>query len=58
MSPSTASPRIGVENPRRNALHFGVPCEERGYIFPVKADVRRKTEIASEDAVTVTLELL
>ena len=34
------------------------PLKSGGYILPVKGDVRRKTGIALEDAVTVTLELL
>ena len=34
------------------------PVKSGGYILPVKADVRRKTGIAAEDSVTVTLELL
>jgi hypothetical protein len=29
-----------------------------GYILPVKSDVLRKTGVAPEDAMTVTLELL
>ena len=35
-----------------------VEAKSSGYILPVKADVRRKTGIAPEDPVTVTLELL
>ena len=34
------------------------PVKSGGYILPVKAEVRRKTGIAPEDAVTVTLELV
>ena len=34
------------------------PQKSGGYILPVKADVRRKAEIAAGDQVTVTLELL
>ena len=34
------------------------PVKSGGYILPVKAEVRRKTGVASGDAVTVTLELV
>ena len=34
------------------------PVKTGGYILPVKADVRRKAEIAAGDTVTVALELL
>ena len=34
------------------------PVKSGGYILPVKAEVRRKTGIASGGAVTVTLELV
>lgn len=34
------------------------PQKSRGYLLPVKADVRRKVGIAAGDEVTVTLELL
>ena len=34
------------------------PVKSGGYILPVKGDVRRKTGIAPEDALTLTLELL
>ena len=34
------------------------PQKSGGYILPVKAEVRRKAEIAAGDTVTVTLELL
>ena len=34
------------------------PQKSGGYILPVKADVRRRAEIAAGDEVTVTLELL
>jgi hypothetical protein len=34
------------------------PMKGGGYILPVKADVRRKAEIAAGDEVTVELELL
>ena len=34
------------------------PMKDGGYVLPVKADVRRKAEIAAGDEVTVVLELL
>jgi hypothetical protein len=34
------------------------PQKSGGYILPVKADVRRKADIAAGDEVTVILELL
>lgn len=34
------------------------PMKSGGYFLPVKADVRRKTDIAAGDEVTVSLELL
>jgi hypothetical protein len=34
------------------------PMKSGGYILPVKAAVRRKAEVAADDEVTVTLELL
>lgn len=34
------------------------PQKSGGYILPVKADVRRKADIAAGDEVTVNLELL
>ncbi|HZC38769.1 MAG TPA: DUF1905 domain-containing protein [Sphingomicrobium sp.] len=34
------------------------PMKSGGYILPVKAEVRRKADIAVDDQVTVTLELL
>ena len=34
------------------------PQKSGGYILPVKAEVRRKAEIAAGDEVTVSLELL
>lgn len=34
------------------------PVKTGGYILPVKAEVRRKAEIAGGDTVSVTLELL
>ena len=34
------------------------PMKSGGYILPVKADVRRKANIAADDEVTVSLELL
>jgi hypothetical protein len=34
------------------------PQKSGGYLLPVKADVRRRTEIAAGDEVTVKLELL
>lgn len=34
------------------------PLKSGGYILPVKADVRRRANIAAGDEVTVTLELI
>jgi hypothetical protein len=34
------------------------PMKSGGYFLPVKAEVRRKAEIAAGDEVTVTLDLL
>src|SRR5438270_8074134 len=34
------------------------PVKSGGYILPVKAEVRRKADIAASDEVTVALELL
>lgn len=34
------------------------PMKSGGYILPVKAEVRRKAEIAAGDEVTITLDLL
>jgi uncharacterized protein DUF1905 len=34
------------------------PVKSGGYILPVKADVRRKANIAAGDDVTISLELL
>jgi len=34
------------------------PLNKGGYLLPVKAEVRRKAELAAGDEVTVSLELL
>lgn len=34
------------------------PMKNGGYILPVKAEVRRKAEIAAGDEITITLDLL
>ena len=34
------------------------PLNRGGYLLPLKADVRRKVDIAAGDEITVTLELL
>ena len=34
------------------------PQKSGGYILPIKADVRRRADIAAGDEVTVSLELL
>ena len=34
------------------------PLNSGGYLLPVKAEVRRKADLAAGDEVTVTLELL
>ena len=58
-------PRRGFGSVRVEATINGVawrtsifPQKSGGYILPIKADVRRKAEIAAGDEVTVSLNLL
>ena len=65
LAATAAGPRRGFGSVRVAATINGVtwrtsifPQKSGGYILPIKADVRRRANLAADDEVSVTLDLI